>query len=47
MRIAVVTVAQGDTAQSLASRMAMPLPLETFRVINGLGAGDRLEPAAR
>ena len=22
-------------------------PLETFRVINGLGAGDRLEPAAR
>jgi hypothetical protein len=24
--------------------MAMPLPLETCRVINGLGAGDRLEP---
>jgi predicted Zn-dependent protease len=47
MRIAVVTVAQGDTARAVASRMAMPLPLETFRVINRLGAGDRLEPAAR
>ena len=47
MRIEGVTVAQGDMAPSLASRMAMPLPLETFRVINGLGAGDRLEPAAR
>ena len=44
MRIEVVTVAQGDTAPSLASRMATPLPLETSRVINALGAGDRLEP---
>jgi hypothetical protein len=24
--------------------MATPLPLETFRVINGLGVGDRLKP---
>jgi hypothetical protein len=47
MRIAGVILAQGDTARAVASRMAMPLPLETFRVINGLGAGDRLEPAAR
>lgn len=36
-------IEEGDTAQSLASRMATPLPLETLRVINGLGAGD-LDP---
>jgi hypothetical protein len=28
-----------------ANLMAMPLPLEAFRMINGLGAGDRLVPA--
>lgn len=43
LRIQVVSVGQGDTAQSLAARMDTPLPLETFRVINGLAAGDRLE----
>ena len=46
MRIEVVTVAQGDTAQSLASRMATPLPLETFRVINGLAPTTASSPAA-
>jgi predicted Zn-dependent protease len=44
LRIQVVTVGQGDTAQSLASRMATPLPLETFQAINGLGPGERLQP---
>ncbi|HSO41639.1 MAG TPA: M48 family metalloprotease [Rhodospirillales bacterium] len=44
MRIEVVTVRSGDTMQSLASRMATPLPLETFRAINGFGAGERLQP---
>ena len=44
LRIRVVGVREGDTAQSLASRMATPLPLETFRAINGLRPGDRLQP---
>ncbi|MGZ8995840.1 MAG: LysM peptidoglycan-binding domain-containing protein, partial [Rhodospirillales bacterium] len=44
LRIQVVTVRSGDTLQSLASRMATPLPLETFRAINGFGAGERLQP---
>lgn len=44
LRIQVVSVGEGDTARSLASRMATPLPLETFQVINGLGAGARLQP---
>jgi hypothetical protein len=40
-QIEVVTVARHG---AVASRMATPLLLDTFPVINRLGAGDRLEP---
>ena len=44
-RIGVVTVRPGDTAESLARRMAFPdYQLERFLMINGLDAGARLEP---
>ena len=44
-RIRIVTVAGGDTVQSLAERMAVKeKKLEWFRVLNGLGAEDALKP---
>ena len=44
-RIDVVSVKPGDTPETLASRMAVDsYQLETFRVLNGLAAGDRLAP---
>jgi predicted Zn-dependent protease len=43
--IKVVTVAAGDSAKSLAERMAVPdQKLEWFRVLNGLGPGAELKP---
>ena len=43
-RIDVITVKPGDTPETLASRMAVDsFQLETFRVLNGLASGDRLE----
>ena len=49
-KISVVTVARGDTLQSLASRMAYEdAPLERFLVLNGLSsnavlrAGDKVK----
>lgn len=47
LRISVVTVAPGDTQQSLAKRMATALPLETFRALNGLQAGEGLQPGEK
>jgi predicted Zn-dependent protease len=42
-RLKVITVAEGDTVERLASRMAIhDRPLERFRVINGLGPSDRV-----
>ena len=42
-RLKVVTVAEGDTVERLANRMAIhDRPLERFRVLNGLGPNDRL-----
>ncbi len=39
-KLLVVTVKKGDTVQSLASRMAYSdVPLDRFRVLNGIGAG--------
>jgi len=36
--------AKGDTAKSLAERMAVPeKKLEWFRVLNGMAAGDEVE----
>ena len=43
LHIKVVTVAPGETVERLASRMAIAdRALERFRVLNGLGANDRL-----
>jgi len=45
LHLKVVTVQSGDTAERLASRMAVAdRPLERFLVINGLGAGHPLKP---
>lgn len=47
LRIKVVTVAPGDTAEKLAGRMAGPdRAVERFRVLNGLNAGDALLPGS-
>lgn len=44
-RIDVVMVQEGDTAESLAQRMAIDEDrLETFRALNGLDGGARLSP---
>ncbi len=45
LRLHVVTVAGGDTVQSLAERMAVTeKKLEWFRVVNGLGPDDTVKP---
>jgi predicted Zn-dependent protease len=45
LRLMTVTVAPGDTVEKLASRMAVPdRAVERFRVLNGLGPGDRVKP---
>ena len=47
-RIDVVTVRSGDTASSLAARMAYPnYQLERFNVLNGLASGARLTAGQR
>jgi predicted Zn-dependent protease len=47
-RIKVVTVGASDTVASLAARMVVPsYKEETFRVLNGLGAGDALKAGSR
>jgi predicted Zn-dependent protease len=44
LRIHTVTVAQNDTIEKLASRMATDKPVERFLVLNGLTAGQALRP---
>jgi predicted Zn-dependent protease len=47
-RLRLVTIGGGDTVESLAARMAATdRSLERFRVLNGLGAGDRVRPGDR
>jgi len=47
-RLKVVTVGANDTVEKLAHRMATPdHPLDRFRVLNGLGAHDRLKPGEK
>ena len=47
-RLAIVTVKPGDTAASLADRMAYrDLRLERFRMLNGLTPDQPLNPGAR
>jgi predicted Zn-dependent protease len=43
LRMRIATVAEGDTVERLASRMPTDRPLERFRILNGLGPGDRLK----
>jgi predicted Zn-dependent protease len=48
LHIHVVTVAGGDTVQSLADRMALKdRKLEWFRVLNGLGVDDAVKPGEK
>jgi len=48
LRLKIVTVHAGDTAESLAGKMATgDHSLERFRVINGLGPHDTLKPGAK
>jgi predicted Zn-dependent protease len=45
LRLRLATVGNGDTVEQLASRMAVAdHKLERFRILNGLEAGDRLNP---
>ena len=44
LRIKIVRVGEGDTVERLASRMATDRGVERFRILNGLGANDRLRP---
>ena len=47
-RIRVVTVAAGDTVESLARRMAIEdHQVERFRVLNGLAEGETVRPGQR
>jgi predicted Zn-dependent protease len=44
LRIAIVTASEGDQAEALATRMAVPdRPLETFLILNGLERGGALK----
>ncbi|HEV2629723.1 MAG TPA: M48 family metalloprotease [Pseudolabrys sp.] len=48
LHLAIVTVAAGETQDSLARRMAVSEHrLETFRVLNGLGPKDALKPGQK
>jgi predicted Zn-dependent protease len=48
LKIALVTAGSGDTAETLASRMALDEPrLERFRVLNGLQISDRVYAGQR
>jgi len=43
LHITIVTVGSGDTVERLAARMAITdRPVERFRVLNGLGPGERV-----
>ena len=45
LRIRVVTAGPHDTVERLASRMTITdRPVERLRILNGLGAGDRIQP---
>ena len=45
LRLHVVTVQHGDTAERFASRMPLvDRPLERFLILNGLNPGDPLKP---
>jgi len=44
----VITVASGDTVQSLSRRMAVQdYPEQWFRVLNGLGESEQISPGQK
>ncbi len=45
--VRVITVKQGDTAQNLAKRVAMPSPLAHLLAVNGLDTPDQIKPGMR
>ena len=48
LRLRVVTVTPGDTAERMASRMPLvDRPLERFLILNGLNQGDALTPGEK
>jgi predicted Zn-dependent protease len=47
LRLKIVTVARGDTVETLARRMASDHGLARFRVLNGLGTRDRVKEGDR
>ncbi|HEV2000161.1 MAG TPA: hypothetical protein VGQ97_06700, partial [Xanthobacteraceae bacterium] len=47
LRIAVATVARGDTVERLAARMPGDRQLERFLVLNGLERGAAVKPGDR
>jgi predicted Zn-dependent protease len=47
LRLEIVTAREGDTVQSLASRMAVDRPLDRFLLINGLDRNDALKVGER
>jgi predicted Zn-dependent protease len=44
LRLRIVQVRDGDTVERLASRMGTDRKEERFRILNGLGAADRVRP---
>ncbi|WP_029031521.1 M48 family metalloprotease [Salinarimonas rosea] len=44
LRVRVVTAGAGDTLETLAARMQVERPVETFRALNGLFEHTRIEP---
>jgi predicted Zn-dependent protease len=48
LRLRIVTVTPGDTAERMASRMPLvDRPLERFLILNGLNQGDALTPGEK
>jgi len=48
LRLRVVTVTPGDTAERMAARMPLvDRPLERFLILNGMNQGDALTPGEK
>ncbi|MGP9821827.1 M48 family metalloprotease [Salinarimonas sp. NSM] len=47
LRVRVVTAGAGDTLESLAARMQVERPVDTFRALNGLIDHTRIEPGRK
>ena len=47
LRVRIVTAGPGDTLETLAARMQVDKPVETFRTLNGLFDNTRITPGTR